>query len=147
MIDADKIRQTDVNPTRLQYFDMKGAMMDTETYEAVLNTILFPLVFADNDHIIRYLNRPAEKWYYEKRGFSDLIGKSLFDCHKPASEKQIKELYSRLQQGEDEIFFRIFNGMRLSIIAVRNNDGKLIGYYERFEPDGNTDKKIEAYFS
>jgi DUF438 domain-containing protein len=126
---------------------MKGAMMDTKTYEAVLNTIPYPLVFADNDHIIRYLNRPAEKWYYDKRGFSDLIGKSIFDCHKPASEKEIRKLHNRLQQGEDEIFVRIFNGMRLFIIGVRDNDGNLIGYYERFEPDGTTDKKIEEFFS
>jgi len=122
-------------------------MMDTKTYEAVLNTIPYPLVFADNDHIIRYLNRPAEKWYYDKRGFSDLIGKSIFDCHKPASEKEIRKLHNRLQQGEDEIFVRIFNGMRLFIIGVRDNDGNLIGYYERFEPDGTTDKKIEEFFS
>jgi len=121
--------------------------MDTKTYEAVLNTIPYPLVFADNDHIIRYLNRPAEKWYYDKRGFSDLIGKSIFDCHKPASEKEIRKLHNRLQQGEDEIFVRIFNGMRLFIIGVRDNDGNLIGYYERFEPDGTTDKKIEEFFS
>ena len=121
--------------------------MNTETYEAILNTIPYPIVFADNDHIIRYLNMPARKWYYEKRGFSDLIGKSLFECHNSASKKQIKELHNRLQQGEDEIFFRVFNGMRLTIIGVRSNDGELIGYYERFEPEYKTDKKIEAHFS
>jgi DUF438 domain-containing protein len=108
--------------------------MNTETYKAVLDSINHPIVFVDNEHIIRYLNKPAKVRYYEKRGYSNLIGKSLFDCHNPASEVKIKHLHKRLQQGEDEIFLMISkNQEKITVVGVRDHDGRLIGYYERFE--------------
>jgi DUF438 domain-containing protein len=112
-------------------------MTDLKTCLAILETIHHPIVFADNDHIIRYLNKAARKRYYEERGFSDLIGKSLLDCHNPASVKTIKILHKRLQQGKDEIFIRVTErGERKTLVAVRDEAGALIGYYERFEMTG-----------
>jgi DUF438 domain-containing protein len=89
-------------------------------------------VFTDNDHVIRYLNKPAEKWYYGQRGYADLIGKSLFDCHAPASQDKIRELYRRLQDGENEVFVCVNDrNERVTMVAVRDGDGGLLGYYER----------------
>jgi len=109
-------------------------MISRDTYLAILDTINHPIVFVDTDHVIRYLNKPAMKRYYEVRGYSDLIGKSLFDCHNEDSRKHIIALYERLQAGENEIFLKIgkFNE-NITVIAVRETDGTLVGYYERFE--------------
>ena len=108
--------------------------MDLRTYEAILDSIDSPIVFADNDHIIRYLNKAAKVRYYEKRGYSDLIGKSLFDCHNPGSKEYIKRIHDRLLAGETAIFLNVNKDQeRITVVGVRGATGKLLGYYERFE--------------
>ena len=108
--------------------------MNVAIYEALLDTISSPIVFVDNDHVIRYLNKAAKVRYYEKRGYSDLIGKSLFECHNPESTKMTKQIYNMLLNGENEVFLKMSDDNRkVTVIAVRDPAGKLIGYYERFE--------------
>jgi len=108
--------------------------MHKEIYEALLDTIRSPVVFVDNDHIIQYLNKPAKIRYYEKRGYSDLIGKSLFDCHNKKSEKLTRQIHARLLAGENEVFLKVSkDNEKITVVAVRDNDGHLLGYYERFE--------------
>jgi PAS domain S-box-containing protein len=107
--------------------------MDLKTYEAILDSVDSPIVFVDNDHIIRYLNKTA-KVRYEKRGYSDLMGKSLFDCHNPASTESIKRIHERLLTGETSIFLKVNEDQeRITIVGVHSAAGQLLGYYERFE--------------
>ena len=109
-------------------------MLDNETYQAILDSIPHRLVFVDCDHVIRYLNRAAKAWFYAKRGHADLVGKSLFACHKPESRDKILALYQRLCQGEDAVFVKVTKEQeKASMIAVRDAQGRLIGYWERFE--------------
>jgi len=110
--------------------------MDSEIYEAILNSISTAIVFTGNDHIIRYANRAAGI-RYGKRGYPDLAGKSLFECHSPASQEQIRQLHARLLAGEDELFLKINSDQeKITIVGVRDAGGQLIGYYERFEKTG-----------
>ena len=108
--------------------------MDAQKYEALLDSINSPIVFVDNDHIIRYLNKAARIRYYEKRGYSDLIGKSLLECHNPVSQEQIRLIHKRLLAGEDEIFLKVNKDKeKITVVGVRKADGQMLGYYERFE--------------
>jgi PAS domain S-box-containing protein len=113
-------------------------MLNTETLTAILESLNVEIVFTDNDHIIRYMNAEAKKHYHEKLGYSDLIGKPLFDCHNPESCDMIRALYKRLQQGEDVISVSSEDNTRYSIVAVRDENRKLLGYYERNEKIENT---------
>lgn len=54
-------------------------MEQLEIMEGILNAYPYPIVFVDNDYVIRFLNRFARYHYYEERGYGDLIGKSIFD--------------------------------------------------------------------
>lgn len=126
-------------------------MSDLSLCQAILDSIHHRIVFVDNDHIIRYLNQKAREWFYEKRGFSNLIGKSIFACHQPASCARLQELYNRLQQGEDEVFVKITaQKEKASMVAVRDTEGRLLGYFERFEhlspeiPSGVIDGVVQA---
>ena len=108
--------------------------MDQKIYEAILDSIDSPIVFVDNNHIVRYMNKAAKSRYYEKRGYLNLIDKSLFDWHKPASQRAIKSLHKRLMAGENEIILQENkNQEKITVVGVRTTDGQLIGYYERFE--------------
>ena len=115
--------------------------MDAQKYEALLDCISSPIVFVDNDHIIRYLNKAARIRYYEKRGYSDLIGKSLLECHNPVSQEQIRLIHKRLLAGEGEIFLKVNEEKeKITVVGVHNSDGQMLGYYERFEK--NTEAAI-----
>lgn len=67
-------------------------MEEIEMLNGILNSYPYPIVFVDNDYIIRYMNRNAEYHYYEERGYKDLIGKSLFECH---SNEKSESIYAR----------------------------------------------------
>ena len=50
--------------------------MDEKTIlKGILDSYPYPIVFVDNDYIIRYLNRYAQYHYYQERGYRDLIEK------------------------------------------------------------------------
>lgn len=101
----------------------------------ILDAFPYPVVFVDCEHIIRYMNKNARYHYYEERGYRDLIGKSLFECHNnPKSAEMIKNAVEKLKNHGNEIFLKINQkNERVIITPVRNEDGELIGYFERFE--------------
>ena len=43
----------------------------------ILDAIPYPIMYVDVNHIIRYMNKKAEFYFYEVRGYRDLIGKNL----------------------------------------------------------------------
>jgi len=89
------------------------------------------VVFVDTDHKIRYMNLPAKiKW----AKWGNAIGKSIFDCHNEDSCKIIKKIFKQLKKGKEEVMFTNSKKHRVYMRGVRNKNGKLIGYFERFEP-------------
>lgn len=106
-------------------------MIDQKLMAALLDSLKESLLFADTDHTIRYMNKAAIARY--KRGES-LIGTSLLDCHNENSQRIMIDILAAMHEGEDERFIGEFKGQRLYMRAVRDEDGKLVGYYERYEP-------------
>ena len=90
-----------------------------------------PVVFVDTDHRIQYMNKPARR-HYSKWG--DVIGKSIFDCHNPESGKTIREVFARFAEGTREVMITDSPKHRVYMRAVRDEEGKVIGYYERYDP-------------
>jgi PAS domain S-box-containing protein len=110
---------------------------DSLTLRALLDSIADPIVFADSDHVIRYLN-PAAARQHAAKGRTDLLGKSLADCHKPESMEKIRRIHAQLQDGVDEVFEAVNRkNQRVFVRAVRDDDRRLLGYYERFEPNAD----------
>jgi DUF438 domain-containing protein len=110
--------------------------MERETMlSLILDSYPYPILFVDCDHIIRYMNKRAEYHYYQERGYRDLIGKSLFDCHQnPRSEEMIKLSVEILKNHGKEIFLTVNErNERIYIVPVRDKSGDLVGYFERFE--------------
>ncbi len=106
-------------------------MLDARRLRALLDSLKHPLLFADTQHIIRYMNRAAVSHYERGR---DLIGTSLLDCHNSESQAIIREIFLALQQGLEERMITDNENHRIYMRAVRDEAGKLLGYYERFEP-------------
>ena len=105
---------------------------DMMTY--ILDAIPYSIVFVDPDHVIRYMNKRARYHYYEERGFRDLVGKSLFECHGEKSREAIKEIVEQFKNHKQEVFFKVnARNERIYITPVRDEHGTLVGYFERFE--------------
>lgn len=94
----------------------------------------YPILFVDCNHIIRYMNNPAKYHYYTEKGYKDLIGQSLLECHNEQSKEKIIEAYEKLKNHGSDIFIGIsVKNLRMYINPVRDEEGELIGYFERFE--------------
>jgi DUF438 domain-containing protein len=105
--------------------------VDSTVLCALLDSLKDPVVFADTGHTVRYINKAAEHHYKEGR---TLLGRSIMDCHNAASNVVIREVFAALESGEEERLITDSPERRIYMRAVRDADGKLIGYYERYEP-------------
>ena len=113
--------------------------MDETTLRLILDALPFPIVFVDTSHTIRLMNKRARFHYYEERGYTDLIGKSIFECHNEKSKEKIVAIVDKLRNHGREVFLAVSGkNERLYVTPVRNDAGELIGYFERFE--GNFQK-------
>lgn len=94
----------------------------------ILDGIPYELVFVDCDHVIRHLNRIARK------KFGDIVGKSIFDFHKPSTNELLKRHFAQLERDGKEIFTYV-NGdnVRVYVTPVHDEQGNLLGYFQRFE--------------
>ena len=105
-------------------------MEKTEMLSLILDDLHEEIVFVDINHVIRYMNR-AGKRHYAK--FGDILGKSIFNCHKDISKERILNIFSRLSGGAEDVLYAENEKQRVYMRAVRDSEGKLAGYYERYE--------------
>jgi PAS domain-containing protein len=107
-------------------------MIDAELMAAILDSLKDPLLFADTDHVTRYMNKSAIAYYEEGQS---LIGRSLFDCHNERSRATMVEILVAMQaEGLEEQLITDDEEHRIYMRAVRDADGRVLGYYERYEP-------------
>ncbi|MFC1608287.1 PAS domain-containing protein [Candidatus Latescibacterota bacterium] len=109
-------------------------MIENKELVYILNSIPYPIVYVDINHIVRFLNSTAQHIYYTQRGYDNLIGKSIFDCHKEPTKNAIIKIVESLKNHGNEKFLKVnVRNERVYVTPVRNDDGELVGYYERFE--------------
>lgn len=115
-------------------------MIDATLMAAILDSLKAPVLFADTEHVTRYMNKAAVAHYDEGES---LIGRSLLDCHNEQSQRQIIEILAAMQAGEEEQLITDNEEHRIYMRVVRSADGQVLGYYERYEPPagGTTDSK------
>ncbi|MDY6912107.1 MAG: PAS domain-containing protein [Chloroflexota bacterium] len=108
-------------------------MIDSHSMAALLDSLKNPVVFADTHHTIIYMNEAAKKRYAD-RGGAKLLGQSLLDCHNEQSRQTIIDILIAMAAGETERLITDSQKHQAYMRAVRDSEGKLLGYYERYEP-------------
>ena len=107
-----------------------------EVYKSVLEADRAAVVICDLDHTIIYMN-PAAISRYEKWGGEKLIGKSLLDCHNADSREKIYKVVDWFKVSRENnlvyTFFNLKENKDVYMIALRNDKGELIAYYEKHE--------------
>ena len=103
-------------------------------YKSVLESDDAPIVLCNLEHEIIYMNEAAIR-RYEKSGGSKLLGRSLFDCHNARSKEMIIKIveYFRKDTANDSVFtfYNEKENKDVYMVALRDDDKKLIGYYEK----------------
>jgi DUF438 domain-containing protein len=105
-------------------------MIDATLLAAILNSLAQPILIADTGHITRYMNKAAIAHY---EGGASLIGRSVLECHNLESQRKMVEILAAFQAGQNECLSGDNEKRRLFMVAVRDAEGNLLGYYERVE--------------
>jgi len=96
-----------------------------EIIEAILEFLPKPIVAVDGNHVIRYMNKIARDQH------TDLVGRSLLECHNPESVIKIHDIAGRLEAGEESITLRGEDGFIKSyFVAIHDYKGRFAGYFE-----------------
>ena len=107
-----------------------------EIYKSVLEADRAAVVICDLEHTIIYMN-PVAIERYAKWGGKDLMGKSLMNCHNEKSREMIEKVIDWFKASKDNnIVYTFFNQKEnkdVYMVALRNEEGNLIGYYEKHE--------------
>ena len=111
--------------------------MDLFPYiKSVLDQDRAPVVLCDLQHTILYMNAVAIE-RYAKRGGAALIGQSLLNCHSPKARAIIEKVLAWFESDpRHNIVYDFRNDEEnkdVYMIALRDDAGKLIGYYEKHE--------------
>ncbi|MBR5348673.1 MAG: fatty acid/phospholipid synthesis protein PlsX [Lachnospiraceae bacterium] len=105
-------------------------------FKSVLEADRAAVAICDLDHTIIYMNSAAIG-RYEKWGGRDLLGKSLLACHNEKSREMICKIvdWFRASKENDLVYtsFNVKENKDVYMVALRDDDGELIAYYEKHE--------------
>ena len=105
-------------------------------FKSVLEADREAVVLCDLDHTIVYMN-PAAKERYGKWGGAALVGKSLLDCHNERSCALIAGVVDWFRVSPEHNRVYTYHNPKenkdVYMVALRDDSGKLIGYYEKHE--------------
>lgn len=105
--------------------------LNMEILKAVLNAYPYEVIFCDRTHTVRFINKAA----HERYGDVVQLGRSIFNCHNERARVKIEEFLARADKGEGEMLEAVneAKGEREFFVPVRDENGKVIGYFERHE--------------
>ena len=108
--------------------------MLNQMFKSVLDQERASVVLCNLEHEIVYMN-PASQKNYAKWGY--LIGKNLLDCHNSDSQEKIKKVVAWFLESEANNMIHTFKNEKQNkdvyMVALRDENKKLIGYYEKHE--------------
>jgi PAS domain-containing protein len=107
-------------------------MIDASFLAAILDSLKDPILVADPEHVTRYMNKAAIAYY---EAGESLLGRSLLDCHNQQSQRIMIDVLAAMRtEGLEEQLITDDEKHRIYMRAVRDAQGRVLGYYERYEP-------------
>jgi len=110
--------------------------MLNQLFKSILEQDTAPVVICNLDHTIIYMN-PVAAIRYGKRGGYELVGRNLLECHNPSSGEMINKVVAWFKADKSNNRVFTFHNEKenkdVYMIALRDDEGNLIGYYEKHE--------------
>lgn len=111
-------------------------MQISDFFKSVIDSDDAPVVICNLEHNIIYIN-PSAAERYSKWGGYGLIGKSLLKCHNKESADKINQVLEWFNANKFNnkvyTFYNKNENKDVYMVALRDDNGKLIGYYEKHE--------------
>ena len=108
----------------------------SQYFKSIIDQDRCAVVICNLAHEIIYMN-PAAAERYAKRGGAALVGQSLLECHNAQSVEQIGKVVAWFAESTDDNSIYTFRNEKenkdVYMVALRDEDGTLIGYYEKHE--------------
>lgn len=108
----------------------------TQFFKSLVDEDQCAVVICDINHKIIYMN-PTACERYSKRGGAALVGKSLHDCHNSKSNELIDKVVEWFKSSKSNNRIYLYHNEKENkdtyMIALRDEQGELIGYYEKHE--------------
>lgn len=105
-------------------------------FKSIIDQDRTSVVICNLEHEIVYMN-PAAIANYEKRGGKALVGRSLLNCHNADSREKIEQVIAWFERSTDNNLVHTSHNEKQNkdvyMVALRDGEGKLIGYYEKHE--------------
>ena len=105
-------------------------------FKSILQQDTSAVVICDLEHKILYMN-PAACERYSRYGGEALLGRNLLDCHNKQSQEMINRVleWFRADPAHNRVhtFFKEKENKDVYMVALRDDGGTLIGYYEKHE--------------
>ncbi len=103
-----------------------------QVFKSILEQDKAPIVVCDMQSKVLYMN-PAAILRYKR----DLTGQSVKSCHPAAANEKIDRVLDWFSQSRDNNIVYTYRNDKenkdVYMVALRNDDGALIGYYEKHE--------------
>ena len=107
-----------------------------QLFKSIIDQDEMPIVVCDASDTIVYMN-PAGIEHYSGHGGEILLGRNIHDCHNPRSSDLITKVTKWFAESKDHNKIHTFYDERrdkdVYMVALRDDDGELIGYYEKHE--------------
>lgn len=108
----------------------------SKMFKSVIDQDDASVVICNTEHIVVYMNRAAIS-NYQRRGGANIVGHSIFDCHNAESRRLIEKVVDWFSKSHDNnkvhTFYNSKQNKDVYMIALRDDAGNLIGYYEKHE--------------
>lgn len=111
-------------------------MINSQYFKSIIDQDRTAVVICNLAHEIIYMN-PAAIRQNKADGSEAFIGKSLMDCHTPKAREMIAKVVEWFKADSSHNRIYTFHNVKYNrdvyMIALREEDGTLIGYYEKHE--------------
>lgn len=106
--------------------------MLNKLFKSIIDSDTAPVVICNMDSVVVYMNPSAVRCYCK-----DLTGVSVKDCHTEESNRKIDKVVDWFRKSIDNNIMHTYYSERenkdVYMVALRDSDGTLIGYYEKHE--------------
>ena len=110
----------------------KNDLLLTKLFRSVMEQDRAPIVICDLASVIVYMNAAAIAYYK-----ADLTGSDLKKCHNAESNEKIDRVLAWFAKSLDNNVVYTYHNEKQNkdvyMIALRDTDGTLLGYYEKHE--------------
>ena len=107
-------------------------MMLNQLFKSIIDSDSAPIVVCDMDSVVVYMNPKAIAYYH-----IDLTGKDIRLCHHAESNEKIARVLDWFMKSkENNVVYTFRNDEQnkdVYMVALRDESGNLIGYYEKHE--------------